>query len=204
MPSSFVPTDLLLLDRGYPSFLLFKMIIHSGANCCARVKLNQWAAVKDFYESNRLDAEVSIHPSAEAKKTMSGTRIGHSAHSSKTYQDRFAGRRSLKYWPRSLTDADFFKYEQFQELYHHRWPVEEDYKVMKHRIEVESWSGETVESVLQDFHAKVLVKNLTAVLAHCTKEAIEQKTKHRKYEYQINFTQALAENQRCSGVVDLA
>ena len=92
----------------------------------------------------------------------------------------------------SLTEAQIFKYEQFQELYHLRWPVEEDYKVMKHRIEVESWSGETVESVLQDFHAKVLVKNITAVLTHSTKEAVEKKTSHRKYVYQINFTQALA------------
>ena len=60
-------TDLLLLDRGYPSFLLFKMIIHSGANYCARVKLDQWTAVKIFYESNQ-DATVFIHPGAEAKK----------------------------------------------------------------------------------------------------------------------------------------
>ena len=195
-------TDLLLLDRGYPSFLLFKMIIHSGANCCARVKLNQWAAVKDFYESNRLDAEVSIHPSAEAKKQCQELGLDIAPIHLRLIRIDLPG-GEVEILATSLTDADFFKYEQFQELYHHRWPVEEDYKVMKHRIEVESWSGETVESVLQDFHAKVLVKNLTAVLAHCTKEAIEQKTKHRKYEYQINFTQALAKIKDVVGLLIL-
>jgi len=35
-------------------------------------------------------------------------------------------------------------------------------------------------------------KNLTAIIAHPTKKEIENKTRHRKYPYQLNSTQALS------------
>jgi len=78
------------------------------------------------------------------------------------------------------------------ELYHKRWPVEEDYKTMKCWLEVENFSGKSVLSIYQNFHAKVFSKNLTSVLAFPTREIIEQNSKNCKYRYQINFTQALS------------
>ena len=59
----------------------------------------------------------------------------------------------------SLLDQQIHSYDQFAELYHLRWPVEEDYKTMKHWIEIENFSGKSVLSIYQDFHAKVFSKN---------------------------------------------
>ena len=78
------------------------------------------------------------------------------------------------------------------ELYHKRWPVEEDYKTMKCWLEVENFSGKSVLSVYQDFHAKVFSKNLTSVLAFPTRGIIEQNSKTCKHRRQINFAQALS------------
>ncbi|NNK02076.1 MAG: hypothetical protein HKP58_16810 [Desulfatitalea sp.] len=36
------PEDLLLLDRGYPSHWLFKLVLSMGANFCARIGHKQW------------------------------------------------------------------------------------------------------------------------------------------------------------------
>ncbi|MDL1967867.1 MAG: hypothetical protein LWW97_04800 [Deltaproteobacteria bacterium] len=36
----------------------------------------------------------------------------------------------------SLTDLQTYPHDIFMNLYHKRWPVEEDYKMMKTRIEV--------------------------------------------------------------------
>ncbi len=36
------PGDLLLLDRGYPAFWLFVLILSTGAHFCARMPLGQW------------------------------------------------------------------------------------------------------------------------------------------------------------------
>jgi hypothetical protein len=65
----------------------------------------------------------------------------------------------------SLLDPDTYPADAFAELYHLRWAQEECYKCFKSRVEVENWSGKSALTICQDFHAKVLALNLTAVLA---------------------------------------
>jgi hypothetical protein len=92
----------------------------------------------------------------------------------------------------SLLDTKRYPHSEFANLYHLRWPVEEDYKVMKRRIEIENFSGKSVLSVYQGFHAKVFSKNLTAVLSYPLMDKIKQGSRHKQYFDQLNFTQALS------------
>jgi hypothetical protein len=92
----------------------------------------------------------------------------------------------------SLIDDKNYPQDIFKDLYHKRWPVEEDYKTLKFRLQVENFSGKTVHSVYQDFHAKVFFKNMTAVIATTIRKAIIKKSRKLKYTHQINFAQALA------------
>ena len=59
----------------------------------------------------------------------------------------------------SLLDDNEYPWEVFYDLYHSRWPVEEDYKVTKTWLTMENFSGKTVCSIYQDFHAKIFSKN---------------------------------------------
>jgi len=92
----------------------------------------------------------------------------------------------------SLVDIETYPPEIFLDLYHHRWPIEEDYKVMKCRIEIENFTGKSVLSVYQDFHARIFSKNLTAMLAFPAHQDIEQLNHNKRYPYQLNFTQAVS------------
>jgi len=94
----------------------------------------------------------------------------------------------------TLLDENLYPYEIFFELYHDRWPIEEDYKIMKCRIEVENFSGKSVLSIYQDFYAKVFSKNLISALSFPTRQVIYQTNQDKKYDYQINFTQALSKS----------
>ena len=46
-------------------------------------------------------------------------------------------------------------------------------------------------SVKQDFYAKVLTSNLTAMVANVAQKHVDKTTSDRKHIYQINFSQAL-------------
>jgi hypothetical protein len=70
--------------------------------------------------------------------------------------------------------------------------VEENYKTAKCRIEIENFSGKSVESVYQDFHAKVFAMNLTAAITHPAQDIVAGESKQKKYAYRINVTQALS------------
>ena len=93
----------------------------------------------------------------------------------------------------SLTDQRQYPLAIFSDLYHQRWPVEEDYKVIKCRIELENFSGKSALSVYQDFHAKVVMKNLVSLFTLPVNDAlVSDITTTRQYDYQVNFTQTLA------------
>lgn len=58
------PNDLILLDRGYPAFWLFKLAMASDAQFCARISYKKWKVVKKFYESGNKEQIVKIKASA--------------------------------------------------------------------------------------------------------------------------------------------
>ena len=70
--------------------------------------------------------------------------------------------------------------------------IEEDYKAMKCRIEVENFTGNSALAVYQDFHAKVFTKNLTAILAQPAQKVVRQESQEKKYPYQVNMTNAFS------------
>jgi hypothetical protein len=76
---------------------------------------------------------------------------------------------------------------RYLQTYQQRWDVEEDYKVMKSRLNIENFSGVSVEAVLQDIHAKTLTKNLASI---AITEAKKVKSNVRKCKYKINVTYA--------------
>jgi hypothetical protein len=180
-----LPNDLILMDRGYPAHWIFKLLLSMDANFCARISYKLSREVKKFYMSGKKEQIVKIQPS-----TTSILKCFEMGRDKKTIKVRMirielsSGETEILIT--SLSDTKKYPYEIFCELYHKRWPVEEDYKTMKYRPEVKNFSGKTVHSVYQDFHAKVFSKNMTTVIASTTKNEISKKSESLMYVHQIN------------------
>ena len=183
--------DLILLDRGYPAYWLFKLILAQGAQFCARISYKKWNVVKRFYESGKPEKIVKLHASALSKKKCRELEYDTNPLEVRLIRVELdSGETEILVT--SLTDMDAFPKELFADQYHLRWPIEEDYKTAKYRVQIENFSGKTIHSVYQDFHAKMFSKNLTAVIATTTRDDILKKSKVLKYVHQINFAQALS------------
>ena len=91
----------------------------------------------------------------------------------------------------ALLDQPRYPYAVFKDLYQHRWPVEEDYKGLKLRVEGENWSCKSPLSVYQDFHAKVFTATSTAILAPPAQAVVAQQSQAKRYTYQVNFAHLL-------------
>jgi len=76
----------------------------------------------------------------------------------------------------------------FQKLYHMRWGVETKYNTLKNKLDIESFSGKTVISILQDFYATMYLSNIVASIKSETDEKIydDNADKNLKYEYITN------------------
>jgi hypothetical protein len=186
------PLDLVLLDRGYPAFWLFKLIETTGGHFCARISDKLWSKqLKTFKTSGKTDDILTFDPSWPSKKAC--RELGLDTKPMRLRLVRVvleSGESEILIT--NLLDQDAYPTECFGDLYHYRWPVEEDDNHMKHRLEIENFTGKSVLSVYQDFYAKVLTKNLAAVFASSAQEQVERETYTRKHRYQVNFTQLLS------------
>ena len=155
--------DLILLDRGYPAYWLFNLIMSMGADFCARVSATKWKIIRKFVNSGKQEAIISLPVSTSSIEKCK--ELGLEISSLKLRLIRVElDTGETEVLITSLIDKKVLPCDLFRELYHLRWPVEEDYKKMKSWIEIENFSGKSVESVHQDFYAKVFAKNLTAVI----------------------------------------
>lgn len=185
-----MPRDLVLLDRGYPAFWLFKAILGMEADFCARIN-KRWKVVRQFTESGLKEQIVTLSASPCTVRKCSALGLD-----SESFQVRLirieldSGETEILVT--SLTDMQRYRQGVFKGLYHKRWPVEEDYKAMKNWLQLENFSGKTVLSIYQDFHAKIFQKNLTSVFCFPVQKCLDEKGGKLKYRYQINFAQALS------------
>lgn len=186
-----MPNDLVLLDRGYPAYWLFNLILSWDGNFCARVQVDKWIPIKKFFRSGKLQKIIQLK--APISSISKCRELGLDTIDLKLRLIRIQLENGeTEILITSLIDTEKYPLEIFFDLYHHRWPVEEDYKVMKCRIEIENFTGKSVLSVYQDFHARIFSKNLTAMLAFPTRQDIEQNNDDKLHQYQINFTQAVS------------
>ena len=86
----------------------------------------------------------------------------------------------------NLWEEDDHPAEEFKDLYFMRWGVETNISVQKNILQLESFSGLTVHSVLQDFYATVMMANLHSILIKDAQQTIEDTLKYRKYPMKIN------------------
>jgi hypothetical protein len=183
--------DLVLLDRGYPAFWLFKLILSHKANFCARVSCKKWKIIRRFMQSSRREQVIMLHI-----PTTSITACRTFQLDTRPIRLRFVrvelDSGETEVLITSLINLEKYPHHLFAELYHDRWPIEEDYKVIKCRIELENFSGKSPLSVYQDFHAAVFSKNITAMLIASDRERVAEATAPRAFVYKSNFTQALS------------
>lgn len=188
--STLRPKDLLLLDRGYPAFWLFKAILARKADFCARIN-HRWKIVQQFIMSGAEEQIITLIPSASMIRTCEKSGLDFEPVTLRLIRiEPDSG--EVEILITSLTDTKRYPHNIFKELYHKRWPVEEDYKAMKCWLQLENFSGKSVLSIYQDFHAKVFYKNLTSVLCYPVQNQLNQNGRKQKYRHQVNFAQALS------------
>ncbi len=72
----------------------------------------------------------------------------------------------------SLLDEVAYPTAEFLTVYHWRWGHETFYLMLKGRLELENFSGQTVEVVEQDVPAALLLANLKSVLSEPAQAAL--------------------------------
>ena len=172
--------DLLIMDRGFPALWLFALLQQRGLPFLARMDGNQWPVVERFLRSGQAETHVTLPVSAQAHRQAHAAGMTLTATTVSLRLIRVVlSTGHIEILATSLTDTSAYPTPAFAELYHARWNIEEAFKVLKHRLYVEQFTGELPESIRQDIHAKLFTANLAEALARQAYDALpEDKATH--------------------------
>lgn len=174
--------DLIIYDRGYPSFNLIYEHYIRGIDFLIRVKKDFSNATRKFYESD-LDTEiVNVYPGKN-------TKLSDKPYTKNTSKEVRLVRVELpsgevEILITSLLNAKEYPNSIFKELYFMRWGIETFYDELKNKIQVENFSGYSQQSILQDFYAGVFVSNVQSLILGEMNEELAAKSS--KYRYKVN------------------
>lgn len=90
----------------------------------------------------------------------------------------------------NLWEEEGYAGGEFKTLYSMRWGVESNIDFQKNILQLESLSGLTPTSVMQDFYATVFVSNLHFLLIKQAQQTIDNRMRDRKYPLQVNNNKA--------------
>ena len=109
------PSDLVLLDRGYPAFWLFALILAQGAHFCARMPVGVWNEVDQFVASGLREQVLDLYPCAVAKPECQTRNL-----STQPLRVRLVrielDSREVEVLITSLLDSERYPYAVFKEL----------------------------------------------------------------------------------------
>jgi hypothetical protein len=141
--------DLVVMDRGYPSRDLFAQLARQGVKFCARLS-HSWSEAKRVLRGSVAD-QVSEFGSAGEPLPLRVLRHA-------------LPNGTILVLITNVMDADITP-DDFAVLYRGRWRIEECFKLIKARLQVENWSGVLPHTVEQDFYASLVRANCAAALA---------------------------------------
>jgi Transposase DDE domain len=180
--------DLIIYDRGYPSFDLVYNHNRKNVDYLVRVKTDFSNLTKAFVASGKTSQTADIHPSQN-----------------KSYSDKPYDKDStikvrlirielssgqIEVLMTSLLDSKKYRQKIFKELYFKRWGVETYYDELKNKLKVEHFSGYSHQTVLQDFYAALFISNIQTIIVNDLEDEIKEVSQNRKYNYKVNNNMA--------------
>lgn len=182
--------DVVINDRGFTGFVYLAEHHHRGVQVVGRCSTGSFGAAQELFRLNRANRSVvtKIYAPADQRAALKARGLP------LELVVRFVSLRlpdgKLEVLVSTLLEEQEYPTEEFLDVYHRRWNHETFYHVLKSRLDLENFSGETVEAVRQDFHAAVLLCNLETLLTQPAQEAIQQDRRPEQDPKQINQADA--------------
>ncbi len=175
--------DLILYDRGYPSFEMVFEHTKKGIDFLFRVKLSFSNQVKTFVTSKKKTQIVKMYPGKN-------TDLSEKEYTKVDYITVRLNRvvlsdGTVEVLINSLIDENTYKNSWFKELYFKRWKVETFYDELKNKLKVGFFSGYSALSIFQDFYSSLFVSNIQSLLVTGINDELKRKQK-TKYQYKVN------------------
>lgn len=179
----------LILDRKYCAYTLLSKLLSLGYDFIIRVKSRFSEEVDRFADSDRSEQIVTLHPALATVKKL--RRLYGADAITDNFKVKLVRLKTgiivmTSLLSESITD------EVMSDIYHKRWDDETTIGFFKNNLQVEIFSGISVNCVEQDFYSKTISYNiLSMMVAQAAKKRHECKPNEDSNAVRINWNIAL-------------
>lgn len=176
--------DLIIYDRGYPSYDFIYEHIKKDVNFVIRAATTQSKVVISFVSSGKKSTIVEILP--QERHCFKGKQYNKNTSIKVRLVRVDLPKGETEILITSLLDSQEYPSKMFKELYFFRWGIETYYDELKNKIKLEYFTGYSKMSVLQDFYCAIFISNLQSTIVNDLQDELELKNQNTKLNYKIN------------------
>ena len=151
--------DVLVLDRGYFSYLVLTKAIEKNIHLVCRMQQsgNMNRKVQEFIASNKLDQIITYQATAAAKYESKKQGYNIELKPLKLRLIKYVIDGEVYVCSTTLLDKKKYPLNDFAAVYHGRWGIEELYKISKEFIDIEDFHAKSEQGVKQECYAHMLI-----------------------------------------------
>ena len=178
--------DVVIWDRGFTGFVLMAQVRARGAHFIGRCSQGSFAAAQEMFRAKRAGRSQVVKLMAVRAQWAALRQLGLPTEMSARFVSVRLPTGELEVLVTSLREETLYPSAEFLEVYHWRWNHETYHQMLKGRLDLENWTGQTVEAVRQDVQAAVFVSNVESVLSQEAQAALSAQDATRQYPAQVN------------------
>jgi len=176
--------DLIIYDRGYPSYDFKYEHIKAGIDYLIRVQKNHSKIVSSFISSEKRTLIADVFP--QEKHLFKGKDYDKSTSIKVRLVRVDLPGGEIEVLMTSLLDSQIYPSSIFKELYFLRWGIETFYDELKNKLKVEYFTGYSKMSIEQDFFCAVFISNLQSIIVNDLEDELKAKNQNTKLDYKVN------------------
>jgi hypothetical protein len=176
--------DLIVYDRGYPSFEFINEHIRSEIDCLIRAKTEHSALVRSFVSSGKKSLVTLMYPDQD--KSFKGKPYNRKTNIQVRMLRVDLPGGETEVLITTLLDSRKYPAKLFMKLYFMRWGIETFYDELKNKLKVEHFSGYSDITIQQDLYCAVFISNLQSVIVNGLKDDLKVINAERQYNYKVN------------------
>lgn len=172
--------DVLILDRGYFSYLLLFRSVEKGIRLICRIQSGSVnGEIKKILDSSKTDATINYYPSEIVKADLKKRGFNLKFKKIPLRIIKYTIDKEIYICATTLVEKRY-PAKEFSKLYHGRWGIEELYKISKHFVDIESFHSKSERGVKQEIYAHLLLINIAKIFESDANEKIKKSPEDNK------------------------
>jgi len=159
--------DVVVYDRGYFSYVMLYHHFDSKIHAVFRLQKNSYTVIRDFFSSHDTDIVVTIYPSPNKQREIMLKNSNIEIIPIQIRLVKYQIKGNTYCLGTTLIDQNqYSNIQDFIDIYHARWGVEELYKISKHIFSIEDFHAKSERGVKQEIFAHFALITMNRIFAN--------------------------------------